>query len=84
MTLFILTIDEVFDFEGFKHKPRAFTDEKKALDALDEAYQCAKKENPDWSSDEYKKGDSCFSLYPDAEWGTSHFDGCVNEVEVEQ
>ena len=38
----------------------------------------------DWSSDEYKRGDSSFSLYPDGEWGTSHFDGCVNEVEVEQ
>lgn len=84
MKVFVLTISDVYDYEGFPHNPRVFTDKKKALDALHNAYLDAKKENGHWEEDDYTKGDTCFSMYPDGYWGTSHYDGRVDEVEVEE
>lgn len=89
MKVFVLTIDEVYEYEGFSHKPMVFTNKDKALDALYELYEDTKKElaengDDDWMEDDYKKGDSCFSLYPDGYWGTSHYDARVDEVEVEE
>lgn len=88
MKVYVLTIDDVYDFEGFKHAPRVFTDKRKALNALYEEYKESKKMlkdngNDDWIEDDYKEGDSCFSMYPDGYWGTSHYDGKVDEVEIE-
>lgn len=89
MKVFVLTIDDVYDYEGFSHRPKVFTDKEKALDALYEEYKDVKKMlaengNDDWMEDPYKKGDSHFSLYPDGYWGTSHYDARVDEVEVEE
>ena len=89
MKVFVLTIDEIYEYEGFSHKPRVFTNNDKALDALYELYEDTKEElskngNDDWVEDDFKKGDSCFSLYPDGYWGTSHYDARVDEVEVEE
>ena len=89
MKLYVLTIDDVYEYEGWSHKPRVFTDKDKALDALYQEYVDGKKEleeqgNDDWLEDDYKKGGSCFSMYPDGSWGTSHYDGRVDEVEVEE
>ena len=89
MKVFVLTIDEVYDYEGFSHTPMVFTNKDKALDALHELYEDTKIElaengDDDWMEDDYKKGDECFSLYPDGYWGTSHYDARVDEVEVEE
>ena len=89
MKVFVLTIDEVYEYAGFSHKPRVFTDKDNALDALYELYKDTKEElskngDDDWVEDDFKKGDSCFSLYPDGYWGTSHYDARVDEVEVEE
>ena len=84
MKVYVLTIDEVYDYEGFHHPPRIFTDKQKALDALHDTYIDVKKEFDDWEEDDYTEGDTCFSMYPDGEWGTSHYDARVDEVEVEE
>ena len=89
MKVYVLTIDDVYDYEGFSHKPRVFTDKEKALNALYKEYLDAKEDlakngNDDWEEDPYKSGDECFSMYPDGYWGTSHYDGRVDEVEVEE
>ena len=89
MKIYILTIDELYECEGYSHKPRAFTDKNKALNELHEEYlskkeAIAKQEGKNWDEDEFKKGDTKFSLYPAGNWGTSHYDGKVEEVEVEE
>lgn len=89
MKVYVLTISDVYDYEGFPHAPKVFTDKKKALDALYLEHKEAKQElkdngNDDWVEDPYRKGKTCFSMYPDGEWGTSHYDGRVDEVEVEE
>ena len=87
--VWVLTISDVYDFQGYPHAPRVFTDKDKAINALYKEYEDAKKMlkkngNDDWMEDEFHKGDMCFSMWPDGEWGTSHYDGRVDEVEVEE
>lgn len=79
MKLYIITIDEVFDFEGFDHKPLVFLTKKKAKDEFDRLVREARKEYPDFTVD---KGKRSVSIYEDQSWGKSHFDVVINEVDV--
>jgi hypothetical protein len=88
MKVYVLSISDVYDYEGFPHTPKVFTDKKKALNALHKEYKEAKQmlkyNGNHWEEDPYRKGKTRFSMYPEGSWGTSHYDGRVDEVEVEE
>lgn len=79
MKLYIITIDEVYDYEGFHHAPKAFPSFEKAKEHFDELYKDARKEL-DWDSE--SRGERSFSLYPDGSWGRCHYDAIIDEVDM--
>jgi hypothetical protein len=88
MKVYVLIVDDVYEYERFKHDARVFADAETALAALDKEYkdvsEMLKDNGNDWVSDVYKKGFASFSMYPDGYWGTSHYDAWIDEVEVEE
>lgn len=87
MKVFVITISDVYDFEGFPHAPIVTTSKEKAMSRLREVYDEAKEmlvsNGNHWEEDEFNETSTCFSMYPDGEWGTSHYDARIDEVEVE-
>jgi len=79
MKLYIITIDEVYDFEGFAHKPIVSLTKKEAQAELARIKREAKKEFDFDTLDSSPRG---FSMYNDGTWGTSHYDANINVVEV--
>ena len=79
MELYIITIDEVFDFEGFQHKPLVFLTENGARAEFDRLVREARKEYPDFTVD---KGKRSVSIYEDQSWSKSHFDVKIDVVDV--
>lgn len=71
--IYIITIDEVFDFEGFAHTPQAFSNEADARKEFDRIVANGKEmaEKEDYEYDLYR--DSA-SFYKDGEWAQYHFD----------
>ena len=82
MKIFIITIDDVFDYEGFHHDPIVKMSEEEAREQLENLYLSAKETYTD-EFDSEERSDTSFSLFPDGNWGTSHYDARINEVEVE-
>ena len=88
MKLFIITISDVYDYEGFHHAPIVCKTKEEAKQKLRDLREINKAEliaygNDDWVEDDFNEDSECFSMYPDGEWGTSHYDACIDEVEVE-
>lgn len=88
MTIYVITINELNDFEPFHHTPMAFMSHDKAKARLrrlhEEAVQDNKDLGNDWVEDEeFTDKSECFSMYPEYEWGTSHYDVAIHEVKVE-
>ena len=82
MKIFIITIDDVFDYEGFHHDPIVKMSEEEAREQLESLYLSAKETYTD-EFDGEERSDTSFSLFPDGYWGTSHYDARISEVEVE-
>lgn len=84
--LYILTIDDVYDFSTCEHAPRAFTDKEKALKALRSVSNSFITDyNIDDGDDEWvieDNGDS-FEAYVDGYWSENHYIARIHEVEVE-
>lgn len=91
MKVFVITISDVNDYEGFHHAPIVCTTKEQAMKRLREIREDAKfmlLDNgiDDWETEDWlfnEKSES-FSMYPDGEWGTSHYDAVIDEVEVEE
>lgn len=82
MKLFIITVSDIYDYNEGHHKPVVKLTKKEARKEIARLKRSAK----ETYRDEYNKCDSdrdSFSLYPDGYWGSSHFDACIEEVEVE-
>lgn len=79
MKIYIISIDEVFDFEGFWHKPLVFLTEKGARAEFNRLVREARKEYPNFTVD---KGKHSVSIYEDQSWGKSHYDVVIDEVDV--
>lgn len=89
MKVYVITISDVYDYEGFHHAPIVCTTKEKAMKELRDLRDISKKElaaygNDDWVEDDFNEESECFSMYPDGEWGTSHYDAVIDEVEVEE
>ena len=82
MKLYIITIDDVNDFQGFHVTPIVKLTRKEARKELASLKRSAK----ETYKGEYDKEDPAdpdkFSIYPDGYWGTSHYDAHIDEVEV--
>ena len=79
MKLYIITIDDVYDFEGFAHKPIVCLTKKEAQAELARIKREAKK---DCDFDTVDSSPRSFSMYNDGTWGTSHYDAIIDVVEV--
>lgn len=84
MKIYVITIHEVFDFEDFKHEPKAFSTMEKAKEKLKAIKEQVVAENKEYGNDwEMEEGETWFSTFPDGYWGTSHYDASIHELEVE-
>ena len=89
MKVYAITISDVYDFEGFPHKPIVCKTKRDAMVELRELRErvlidLKENGNDDWIEDEFNENSECFSFYPDGEWGTSHYDAFISEVEVKE
>lgn len=82
MKVYVIVIDEVFEFETFDHRPEVFSvfdDAKKRFDdiveqAKIEFLECGWEEN---------EGAGFFETWPDGYWGTSHYSVNVYTVDLQ-
>ena len=89
MKLYIITISDVYDYEGFRHAPIVCKTKEDAMRKLRDLRDNAKAELIDlgndweWEDDVFSEKSDRFSMYPEGSWGTSHYDAVIDEVEVE-
>lgn len=81
MKIYIITIDERFDFDDYPHKPIICLSEKEAKSELGRLKKGAKEELPkDWESDESLDGG--FSFYKSGEECSNHYIATVSEFDI--
>lgn len=89
MKLYIITISDVYDYEGFHHAPIVCKTKEDAMRKLRDLRESTKAELIDlgndweWEDDAFNEKSDRFSMYPEGSWGTSHYDAVIDEVEVE-
>lgn len=91
MKVFVITISDVYDYEGFHHFPIVCATKEMAMKRLRELREDAKSMlidngNDDWEmeDDVFNEKSESFSMYPEGSWGTSHYDAVIDEVEVKE
>ena len=91
MKVFVITISDVYDYEGFHHLPIVCATKEMAMKRLRELREEAKSMlidngNDDWEfeDDVFNEKSESFSMYPEGYWGTSHYDAVIDEVEVKE
>ena len=82
MKIFVITIDEVFDFVKYEHAPVVCFSMKDAKKELSDIFKEAKKEYRGKDTT-IERGKKSFSVYADHSWSESHYEAVINEVEVE-
>ncbi len=82
MKLHIITISDVNDFVDYPAKPIVCLSKTEARKELARLKRSAKETYGDQYNSEDPAHPDRFSLYPDEEWGTSHYDARIDEVEV--
>ena len=82
MKVYVITIDEVYDFETFNHTPRVFTNKDKAREAFEEISEQAR---IDYAKDGWEEGYGAdyYEMWPDGSWGTSHYGVYLQAIETE-
>ena len=77
MEVYVITIDEVYDYETYNHTPRVFKNRKDAQEEFDAIVAEAKKDaaQDGWVE---SQGASYYEAYPDGWYGTSHY--CVSLI----
>ena len=84
MKIWVITIDEVYDYENFPHDPIAFSNEKDAKEQLDTFRQGLKKDyeselESNWL---YEDGERYCEVYEDGCYGTNHYSVRLSEIEL--
>lgn len=82
MKLYVITIDDVYDYEGFPVKPIIELSRREARKRLAELKRSAKETYKNQYNKEDPANPDKFSLYPDGFWGTSHYDARIDEVDI--
>lgn len=82
MKIYIITIDEVYDYEVAPHKPLMLFSRKSVDDAIRQIKDIAKREFPkDWVLSNSKSGG--FEMYLDGEYSSNHYSLSVYDYDVE-
>lgn len=81
--VYIITIDEVYDFENFLHDPMVFADEQKAREEFERIKANAKEEYKD-KYEEVEEGDTYFEMYAEGYFSEGHYAVHLYEKEIEE
>jgi hypothetical protein len=81
--VYIITIDEVYDFENFPHEPMVFADEKKAREEMARIIDEAKEEYKD-KFNEVEEGETYFEMYAEGYFSEGHYAVHLYGKEVEE
>lgn len=81
MTLYIITVSDVYDFVEYHHEPIVKLTKKEALKKLSKLKKSAQ-ECYEGQFDHMDSSRDSFSFFPEGYWGTSHYDACISKVEV--
>lgn len=80
MKIYIVYVEEYFDFEALDKRVCAYTDEGQAKEAFQaETSYAHENVKPYWVVNE---NETDFEAYPDGEWGTSHYIVTLRTLEV--
>ena len=83
MKVYVLTINEVYDYEEFNHNPRVFMKREDAIAELNDIKEEAKEEFAE-DFDQFDDGENGFEMYADGRYSEGHYSVYVHEVEVEE
>lgn len=78
--IYIITIDEVYDFEKFAHTPQAFVTSTEAMEEFERIVKNGK-EMAEAEGYECDEGAFEASFYKDGEWPQYHYDVKLHAVE---
>lgn len=81
--VYIITIDEVYDFENFHHEPMVFADEKKAREEMARIINEAKEEYKN-KFNEVEEGETYFEMYAEGYFSEGHYAVHLYEKEIEE
>lgn len=81
--VYIITIDEVYDFENFPHEPMVFDDKKKAREKMARIIDEAKEEYKD-KFNEVEEGETYFEMYAEGYFSEGHYAVHLYEKEIEE
>lgn len=82
MDIYLITIDEVFYFETFNHKPEAYKDKETARKRYENVVAEAKvafKEDEWLESEAY----SYYETYPDGQWSQNHYAAYFQTIQLQ-
>lgn len=81
--IYVVTIEEVYDFQEFTHKPRAFSKKEDALKFLKSTYEDVKEDYDDSYEKEYEDGDKGACIYKDGYWSSDRWIITMSECELD-
>lgn len=85
MKIWVITIDEVYDYENFKHTPIAFSKEAEARKELDTFRKGIKTDYKSELEEDhwlYEDGEDYCEVYEDGCYAQNHYSVRLNEVEL--
>ena len=84
MKLYIITIDDVFDFENFHTQPIVKTSIKEARKELGRLFRSAKETLEDHLGDDMaiERNENGFDIYNDGSWSETHYAATIDCIEV--
>ena len=81
MKLYIITIEDIYDYDSEHHDPIVRTNLREARKVLTQLYRSGKEIYQD-SYDTFEKSRNCFSMYTMGTYGESHYSGVINVIDV--
>ena len=81
MKVYIIIINEVYDFEEMNHEPRVFATKESAFDAMRDIISNAKEEYGD-DFNTIEETETSIEMYDDGTYAQSHYVAYIKECEV--
>lgn len=82
MKVYVITIDEAYDFEKFNHAPEVFRVFDDARRRFEDIVALAKTEFKDCGWEE-SQGDNFYEAWEEGYWATNHYSVTVHTVELQ-
>lgn len=81
MKLYIITVEDIYEFDSEGHEPIVRTSKKEARKVLNQLYRSGK-ECYQSQYDTFEKDKDSFSMYEDGRFGEGHYCASITTVEV--